>query len=91
MSRFLPGNRVDLLRNGDEFFPALKAAIDGARHDIQLETYIFRIDTTTRPLAEALVAAARRGVAAVMVWPNNTCSRPRTVVSTSGSSGIAWV
>lgn len=62
MSRFLPGNRVDLLRNGDEFFPALKAAIDSACHDIQLETYIFRIDDTTRPLAEALVEAARRGV-----------------------------
>lgn len=62
MSRFLPGNRVDLLRNGEEFFPALKAAIDSARHDVQLETYIFRIDDTTLPLAGALLAAARRGV-----------------------------
>ncbi len=31
MNRFLPGNRMTLLRSGSEFFPALVAAIDGAR------------------------------------------------------------
>ena len=32
------GNRVTLLRNGAEFFPALVAAIDSATDDVRLET-----------------------------------------------------
>ena len=60
---FLAGNRIELLRNGSQYFPALLAAIDGARHEIHLESYIFADDDTGRAVAAALAAAARRGVA----------------------------
>lgn len=63
MTEFLAGNRVDLLRSGDEYFPALEAAIGAARREVHLETYIFDDDPTGRRIAEALAAAARRGVA----------------------------
>jgi cardiolipin synthase len=33
---FTEGNRVDVLRNGDETFPALLAAISGATRSIDL-------------------------------------------------------
>ena len=33
---FLAGNRIELLRNGGQYFPALLAAIDGARQEIHL-------------------------------------------------------
>ncbi|MDD5176913.1 MAG: cardiolipin synthase ClsB [Sterolibacterium sp.] len=60
---FLPGNRIDLLCSGSEYFPALLAAIDAARFEVHLETYIFVDDTTGTRVAAALVRAAQRSVA----------------------------
>ena len=62
MNRFLPGNRVTLLSNGDQYFPALVHAIDDARETVWFETYIFADDTTGRLVAGALIRAAQRGV-----------------------------
>jgi cardiolipin synthase len=62
MTRFTPGNRVTLLRNGSEYFPALVAAIDAAEREVWLETYIFADDVSGRVGAAALLRAARRGV-----------------------------
>lgn len=60
--RPLAGNRVDLLRCGAEYFPALIAAIDAAVHEILLETYIFERDATGMAVLDALRRAAARGV-----------------------------
>lgn len=62
MTRLLPGNQVSLLRNGTEFFPALERAIDEARYEIFLETYIYEPDVVGRRIAAALGRAAGRGV-----------------------------
>lgn len=56
------GNRIRLLCNGAEYFPAIEQAIDGAASEIFLETYIFEADETGRRIASALVRAAKRGV-----------------------------
>ncbi len=56
------GNRLQLLRTGAEFFPALEAAIAAARHEIYLETYIFADDEAGRRIARALAEAAAQGV-----------------------------
>ncbi len=58
----VPGNRLTLLNSGAEYFPALLAAIDGARSSVQVETYIFEQDRTGRAVASALSRASRRGV-----------------------------
>jgi cardiolipin synthase len=63
VEHFTTGNRVELLRNGAEFFPALIAAIDAAEGEVWLETYIFADDVSGRAVAAALVGAAQRGVA----------------------------
>ncbi len=60
--RFLPGNRLTLLNSGAEYFPALIAAINEARHDVHLESYIFEDDATGRAVVDAMTNAARRGV-----------------------------
>ena len=60
--RFVGGNRLGLLRNGEEYFPALVAAIDAARAEVFLETYIFAPDETGSLVADALARAAARGV-----------------------------
>jgi cardiolipin synthase len=59
---FISGNRVVLLETGTDYFPALLAAIDAARREIYLESYIFAADVTGRAVAAALAQAARRGV-----------------------------
>ncbi len=56
-------NQLTLLHGGAEFFPALIAAIDAARAEIHVETYIFALDPTGRTIADALCRAAARGVA----------------------------
>ena len=58
----VPGNRLRLLQGGAEFFPALVAAIDAARVEVHLETYIFNADPSAEAVRDALVRASRRGV-----------------------------
>lgn len=60
--RLTQGNRVEILHNGDEAYPAMLRAIDAARHSILLSTYIFRGDETGRAFASLLGRARRRGV-----------------------------
>jgi cardiolipin synthase len=63
VAEFFNGNQITLLQSGAEFFPRLEAEIDAARHEIHLETYIFRADATGRAVAAALARAAQRGLA----------------------------
>ena len=60
---FVEGNRITLLHSGTEYFPVLELAIESARQEIHLETYIFQCDTTGIRIVEALKRAAQRGVA----------------------------
>lgn len=63
MSAFAAGNRIELLRAGTEFFPALEAACEAAQREIYLETYIFEDDATGQRVGATLARAAARGVA----------------------------
>jgi cardiolipin synthase len=56
------GNRLRLLQNGAEFFPALIAAIDAAQCEVHLETYMFNADPSAETVRDALIRAARRGM-----------------------------
>lgn len=56
------GNSLTLLRNGDEAYPAMLAAIDQAETSISLCTYIFDNDSIGRKFVKALGAAQKRGV-----------------------------
>lgn len=58
----LPGNRIRLLRNGDQAYPAMLEAIAEARTSVTLASYIFACDESGRAFARALGAAAARGV-----------------------------
>jgi cardiolipin synthase A/B len=59
---FHGGNRITLLQSGADYFPALIAALDAARSDVHLESYIYADDATGRAVTEALARAAQRGV-----------------------------
>jgi cardiolipin synthase len=56
------GNRLTPLNGGDEAYPQMLAAIDGARKGVVLASYIFRNDRAGRRFADALIAARARGV-----------------------------
>ncbi len=62
MTPFIGGNQIQLLRNGNEYFPALEAAIESAKHEIYLQTYIYEADKIGIRLGNALKNAAQRGV-----------------------------
>jgi cardiolipin synthase A/B len=60
--RLVGGNRITPLEGGDEAYPAMLSAIEGARHSVTLATYIFDVDRAGRRFVEALADAAARGV-----------------------------
>ncbi|MDQ2870719.1 MAG: cardiolipin synthase [Acidobacteriota bacterium] len=56
------GNDAELLKNGDEIFPAMTRDIRAAKKTVNLETYIFQPDRAGRQFADAMIDAAKRGV-----------------------------
>jgi cardiolipin synthase A/B len=56
------GNSALILENGDEIFPAMVRDILEAKESVNLETYIFKPDRAGRMIADALMAAAQKGV-----------------------------
>ncbi len=56
------GNRVEMLVNGEQAYPAMLDSIAAAQHHIFLATYILDRDETGTQFIEALAAAAARGV-----------------------------
>ncbi len=55
-------NRVKVLNNGAETFPALLEALRGAKSFIHIEYYIFEKDKIGKEIAGVLIAKARQGV-----------------------------
>ena len=62
------GNSVELLRNGDEVFPAMLTAIHGATDSILLEVYRIFNDAVGQRFADALVEKARQGVCVRLIY-----------------------
>jgi cardiolipin synthase len=58
----LPGNRIDVLNNGDEFYPAMLDEIRNARTSITIEAYIYWAGEIGRRFAHALAARAHDGI-----------------------------
>ena len=56
------GNQLDVLRNGDEIFPAMLVAIKGAEHTIDLLTFVYWRGEVGASFAEQLSARAEGGV-----------------------------
>jgi len=56
------GDAYTVLHNGDEAYPAMLAAIDGAKTRVNFETYVFNEGETADRFVDALARAAQRGV-----------------------------
>ena len=90
---FVEGNRVQVLCNGDEIFPAMIDAIDGARHSIDLVTFVYWTGEIANRFAEALANAAARGVTTrVLLDAVGSRSMRQALVDRMSAAGvtIAW-
>lgn len=58
----LEGNKVEVLLNGDQIFPAMLDAIRSAEKTITFETYIYWSESIGKEFADALMERARAGV-----------------------------
>jgi cardiolipin synthase len=67
LSTYTYANRIELIRGGQQFFVRLKTLIDEAEKTIYFQFYIFDGDDTGRFIANALKAAAKRGVKVYML------------------------
>jgi cardiolipin synthase len=56
------GNRVDILRNGDEIFPAMLDAIREATSTIDFLTFVYWVGEIGEEWAHALADRAKAGV-----------------------------
>jgi cardiolipin synthase len=59
----LEGNRVGMLVNGEQAYPAMLKGIREAKRSVALLAYIFEADPTGRQFIDALVDAHKRGCA----------------------------
>lgn len=92
--RFLEGNRLTLLRNGGQYFPALVESIDAARQEVFLETYLYADDETGSLVTDALARAAARGVAVRLLidgfGARNFAPRFRGVLEHAGAEVLVF-
>ena len=58
----IAGNKIELLANGDEYFPAMLKAIRSARQTVNFAAYIFASDDVGRQFRDAFCERARAGV-----------------------------
>ena len=59
---FLPGNRLDIYNNGDEFYPVMLEAVRAARVSVTIEAYIYWAGEIGKEFAQAFADKAREGL-----------------------------
>lgn len=57
-----PANRIEILTNGAQFYPAMRDAILQAQASVHLEAYIFEPGEAADLLTDAMIARSRDGV-----------------------------
>jgi cardiolipin synthase len=92
-SPFLPGNTLELLNNGDAFYPRMLDAIKGAEGSITIEAYIYWAGEIGHAFAAALAERARSGCPVKIlldaIGSANIGSEILDVLQTAGCQ-VAW-
>jgi cardiolipin synthase len=92
-ARYIEGNRVTILNNGDEFYPAMLDAIDGAQTSITIEAYIYWAGDIGQRFANALAGKARAGVSVKILLDSigsSTIGKEILDVLEGGGCKVAW-
>jgi cardiolipin synthase A/B len=87
------GNRLEVLRNGVQIFPAMLDAIASAQHTVDMLTYVYWTGRIAERFASALAAAARRGVRVRLILDGfGAASMDRSLVNDMVDAGclVEW-
>ena len=90
---FTYGNRIELLNNGDEFYPAMLREIAAAQMSITIEAYIYWEGEIGRTFARALAERARAGVRVkILLDAVGSSSIGADILETLATGGcqVAW-
>jgi cardiolipin synthase len=90
---FTEGNALDVLNNGNAFYPRMLEAVEGARHSITIEAYIYWAGEIGLVFAQALAARARAGIPVkILLDAIGSASIGRDILDTLRESGcqVAW-
>jgi cardiolipin synthase len=88
-----PGNRLDILNNGDAFYPAMLEAIGEAQHSITIEAYIYWAGEIGQEFADALAGKASEGIKVKILLDAVGSSTIGTKILTTLEAGgcqLAW-
>jgi cardiolipin synthase len=92
-SPFLEGNSLQLLNNGDAFYPPMLAAVQAAETSITIEAYIYWAGDIGRAFAEALAARAKAGCAVKILLDavgSSSIGRELLDLLQAGGCQVAW-
>jgi cardiolipin synthase len=87
------GNRIDVLRNGDEIFPAMLDAIEHGRHTIDFLTFVYWEGEIGREVARRLAERAADGVRVRVLldaWGARTMERSLIELMSSSGVQVRW-
>jgi cardiolipin synthase len=90
---FVDGNAVELLNNGDRFYPSMLDAITKAERSITIEAYIYWAGEVGLQFAKALAATADRGVRVKILLDavgSSSISAEILQILEKGGCNVAW-
>jgi cardiolipin synthase len=90
---FFAGNAIEILNNGDEFYPAMLDSIARAQCSVTIEAYIYWAGDIGRRFAEALAERARAGVCVKILLDavgSSTIGDEVLEVLEKGGCQLAW-
>ena len=91
MSEMQGGHQIELLQGTAQWAPAMRQAIDAARTQVLLETYIFDLTGVGSTLADTLADAAQRGVQVQLMMDGvGTPALPLPWVQRFAAAGVQW-
>jgi cardiolipin synthase len=85
------GNKVTLLNNGEEKFPALFAALDNAHSHIHLEYYIFTLDDVGNRIADILINKHKEGVEVRVIVDDVGSNRIKNLQKKFKKAGVQFL
>jgi len=86
---WVDGNSVELLINGEDYYPRVFEAMAQAREEILLETFIIFDDKVGQQLQQVLIDAARRGVRVELAVDGyGTADLPEGFISAMTDAGV---
>jgi len=85
---FVAGNRIETLENGAEIFPAMLAAIRGARSTVDFESFVFEHGEVPEAFVRAFIERARAGVKVNLVLDAVGAAKARRYFGEMRGAGV---